>query len=217
MEEIALAVETREAGTKGVARRLRRGGKIPGVFYGPAVAPTPIVVDGKDFRTHVASLEGSHLIRLRSSAAGLRERVALLKETQVHPVSGEILHVDLYEVDLTKRLQVTVPLHFVGKARGTTEGGILQPILRDIQVECLPSDIPPYIEVDVSELAVHEAVHMTDLKMPPNVTAVFEGNDAVVTVLPPTVEEVKPAEAPEEGAPAEAAPAVAPETEPKEG
>lgn len=195
MEEIALNVERRDGRGKGPARRLRQGGKIPGVFYGPKSTAVPLAVDAKEFTTHVASLEGSHLIRFRSPVSDLQQKVALLREVQMHPVSGAILHVDFYEVDLTRRLQVTVPLHFVGKPLGVAEGGILQPILREIEVECLPTDIPQYIEVDVSGLAIHDAVHLADLQMPPNVTAVYETNDAVVSVLPPTVEEVKPVEA----------------------
>jgi len=214
MEEIALSIEPRDGRGKGLSRRLRRSGKIPGVFYGPKSAAVSLVVDANEFASQVASLEGSHLIRFRATTPELQQRVALLREVQSDPVSGAILHVDFYEVDLTQRLQVTVPLHFVGKAVGVAEGGILQPVLRDIQVECLPSDIPQYIEVDVSTLAVHDAIHLGDLRMPSNVTAIFESNDAVVTVLPPTVEEVKAAEVAPEGVPAEGAPPA--EGEPKD-
>ena len=191
MEEITLSVEARGDRGKGAARRLRRAGKVPGVFYGPKSTATPIAVDRKNFAAHVANLEGSHLIRFESPATDLQQRVALVREIQHHPVTGGILHVDFYEVDLTRRLRVTVPLHFVGKAKGLADGGILQPILREMEVECLPSDIPQYIEVDVTTLAIHDAVHLADVPMPTNVTAVFETNEAVVTVLPPTVEEVK--------------------------
>lgn len=207
MEEIALNVETRQGTGKGEARRMRRTGRVPGVFYGPSSEAVAISVDRKEFASHVTSLEGSHLIRFQSAAAILEKRVALLREVQSHPVSGAPLHVDFYEVDLTKRLQVTVPLHFVGRARGVAEGGILQPILREIQVDCLPTDIPQFIEVDVSGLDIHDAVHLEDLEMPANVTAVFESNEAVVSVLPPTVEEVKPAEGAPEGEAGAAAPA----------
>ena len=205
MEEIALNVERREgSGGKGPAGRLRRSGKIPGVFYGPQSDAVALAVDNKEFVTRVAHLEGSHIIRFNSPAADLQQKVALLREVQTHPVTGAILHVDFYEVDLTRRLQVTVPLHFVGKAVGVAEGGILQPVLRDIQVECLPTDIPQFIEVDVSALAIHDAIHLADIQMPPAVTAVFETNEAVVTVLPPTVEEVKAAEPTAEAAEGEA-------------
>jgi large subunit ribosomal protein L25 len=209
MEEIALNVEPRDGRGKGPAGRLRRSGKIPGVFYGPQSNAIELAVDSKEFITRVAHLEGSHLIRFKSDATDLQQKVALLREVQIHPVSGTILHVDFYEVDLTRRLQVTVPLHFIGKAVGVAEGGILQPVLRDIQVECLPTDIPQFIEVDVSALAIHDAIHLNDLQMPPAVTAIFETNEAVVTVLPPTVEEVKAAEPTAEAAAAEGAAAPA--------
>jgi len=215
MEEIKLAVEARTELGKGASRRLRAAGAIPGVFYGPQAKPVSLTVNAKEFAVNVGNLEGSHLIRLQSSVPELGQRVALLREVQAHPLTGRILHVDLYEVDLTQRLQVTVPLHFVGRARGVAEGGIMQPILREIEVECLPTDIPAFIEVDVSGLAIHDAVHLAEIQLPANVNAVFETNDAVVTVLPPTVEEVKVAAEAVEGAAAEgAAPA---EAEAKEG
>jgi large subunit ribosomal protein L25 len=222
MEEIALNVQTRDGQGKGPARRLRQKGMIPGVFYGPKSQATSLAVDNKEFTSHVTNLEGSHLIRFQSSSTDLAQKVALVREVQVHPVSGSVLHVDFYEVDLTQRLQVTVPLHFVGKAAGLADGGILQPIIREIEVECLPTDIPQFIEVDVSALSIHDAIHLADLKLPENVTPVFENNEAVVSVLPPTVEEVKaaePTEAAAEGAvPAEGAEAVAAKAAPaKEG
>ncbi len=216
MDEIALNVEPRDGQGKGPARRLRQRGKVPGVFYGPKSAAMPLAVDNKEFTSRVSNLEGSHLIRFSSSHADLQQRVALVREVQVHPVSGSVLHVDFYEVDLTQRLQVTVPLHFVGKAVGTTEGGILQPIVREMEVECLPTDIPQYIEVDVSALDIHDAIHYAEIQMPPNVTAVFDTNEAVVTVLPPTVEEVKVAE-PVEGAVEGAVPVEGAAAAPKEG
>ena len=215
MEEITLSVEARNDRGKGAARRLRRSGKVPAIFYGPKSTATPIAVDRKDFAAHVANLEGSHLIRFQSPAADLQQRVALVREVQTHPVDGGILHVDFYEVDLTQRLQVTVPLHFIGRAKGVADGGILQPIVREMEVECLPSDIPQYIEIDVTALDIHDAVHLADVQMPPNVTAVIESNEAVVTVLPPTVEEVKAAAAEAEGA-APVAPAATDSKETKE-
>lgn len=216
MDEITLNVEARSDRGKGAARRLRRSGKVPGVFYGPKSSAMPIAVDRKDFAAHVANLEGSHLIRFQSPAADLQKRVALVREVQHRPVDGAILHVDFYEVDLTRRLTVTVPLHFIGKAKGVAEGGILQPIVREIEVECLPTDIPQYIEVDVTALDIHDAVHLADVQMPANVSAIFETNEAVVTVLPPTVEEVKTVapegEAAEAAAAAPATPEAAKET-----
>ena len=193
MEEIALTVEARDQYGTGPNRRLRLSGKIPGVFYGPKSSSVAVQVDRKHFAQSVTRVEGAHLIRFQSDTADLQQRVVLVRETQVHPVSGDVLHVDFYEVDLTKRLQVTVPFHFTGKPRGVVEGGILQPVLRDIVVECLPTEIPQYIEVDVTELAIHDSVHLADVTCPDNVSAVYESNDAVVTVLAPMVEETKTA------------------------
>jgi large subunit ribosomal protein L25 len=219
MEEIELQVQGRDGRGKGPARRMRRGGQIPAVFYGPKRGATPLTVDAKQFAVKIGRIEGSHLIRFQSAVGDLAQQVALVRDVQTHPVTGDVLHLDFYEVDLTKRLRVTAPLHFVGKARGIADGGILQPIMREIEVECLPTDIPQYLEVDVSPLGIHESIHIADVPLPPNVEAVYETNEAVVTVLAPTVEEVAKTEevapeaaaaagaAPAEGAPGKAAPA----------
>jgi large subunit ribosomal protein L25 len=155
-------------------------------------------------------LEGSHLIRLREPRQGDRElhdKVVLLRELQRHPVSDQVLHIDFHEIDLAQRRNVSVPLRFTGKAAGAVTGGILQPIMRELEVECLPTEIPEFIEVDVTALGIHDAIHVSDVKLPEGVVAVTSPGTTLVTVLPPTVEEAKPAEAaeaaPVEGAPAE--------------
>ena len=119
------------------------------------------------------------------------------------------MHADLYEVDVTAKIKLRVPLHFVGRAEGVELGGILQPIRREVEVLCLPTEIPDYLEIDVTRLGIHDAVHISDLKAPPGVEIPFDTDEALVTVLPPVVEEVKVAPEAEavEGAPAAAAPA----------
>jgi len=220
MEIVSIQVHKRETSGKGANRRLRAAGKVPGIFYGPnQTQALNLELEQKEFGKKLGVLEGSHLIQFESEAADLKGRMVLLREVQSHPVTGDVLHADFYEVDLTERLRVAVALHFVGKPAGVTEGGILQPILREVEVECLPTEIPEFIEVDVSPLGIHEAVHLSDLKLPEGVTAVGDGAQPLVTVLPPTVEETKPVEAaeaaPVEGAPAEgAAPAPGAEAAP---
>jgi len=213
METLDISANLRTEGGKAASRRLRRSGRVPGTFYGPERATLSIEVDAKEFSTKVAQLEGSHLIRFNSSSEELTGKVALVRELQFHPVSGSLLHADLYEVDLSKKLTVRVPLHFVGKAIGVTQqGGILQPILRDVEAECLPLDIPDFFEVDVTPLGIHDSIHIADIATPEGVTLVFESNDAVVSVVAPAVEQVKAeGEAPaEKGTPApEAAKAAA--------
>jgi len=153
----------------------------------------------------VASLEGSHLIRLGSPIPEIGGRLHWSRRCS-GPLTREVLHADLYEVDVERKLRLRVPLHFVGKA-AASNGRIMQPIHRDVEVLCLPTDIPGYIEVDVAGLDIHDAVHVSQLAPPPGVEFVYDTDDTLVTVLPPTVEEVKVA-APEavEGAPAERRP-----------
>ncbi len=214
METIEIQVEPREAGAKGKVKQLRREGKLPGIFYGPKAQSVPLELNRSDFLSRVAGLEGSHLIRIKSSSPLLAERVALVKDMQFHPVTGEVLHADFYEVDLTAKIQVKVPLHFVGKAEGVVRGGILQPVVREIEVECLPMDIPEYFEVEVSSLDIGDSLHVKDLPIPEGVVAIYESNLTLVTVVPPTVEEA-PAAAEAAPVAVEGAEAAAPAPEEK--
>jgi large subunit ribosomal protein L25 len=202
VETLEIQVEARDKQRKRDAKRLLRSGKIPAILYGPKMAAVGLALDKKEFSRRVAGLQGSHLVRLKSGAATLAEKVALVKDMQFHPITGDVIHADFYEVDLTAKIQVHVPLHFVGKAVGTARGGILQPIVREIEVECLPLDIPEFFDVDVSALDIGDSVHIEDLQMPEGVVSLSEDNLALVTVVPPTVEEAPTAAAPvAEGAP----------------
>jgi large subunit ribosomal protein L25 len=189
LETLEIHADARDKKRKRDAKRLLRSGKIPGVLYGPKTATVALELDKREFTNRVAGLEGSHLVRLKSSTAALAEKVALVKAMQYHPINGDVIHADLYEVDLTARIQVHVPLHFIGRAFGVTRGGILQPIVREIEVECLPMDIPEFFNVDVSALDIGDSVHVEELSMPEGVTAIAESNFALVAVVPPSVEE----------------------------
>lgn len=214
METVEIEVHPREPGTKHKARRLRRSGRIPGILYGPKVQSVPLELNTREFTTRVAGSEGSHLVHLKSPSPALADKVALVKDMQFHPITGHVIHADLYEVDLTEKIQVHVPLHFVGKAAGVVRGGILQPVVREVEVECLPLDIPQFFDVEVSQLDIGDSIHIEDLVMPGSVTAIYESNFALVTVVPPTVEEAPtPPVAEVEG---EEAAAAAPEEEKKE-
>jgi len=206
MDAVEITIERRADTGKESVGRLRRRGIVPAVFYGPKRSTVIINVDAAEFEKKLLHLEGSHLIRLIHGGGDveLHDKMALLREKQIHPVTGLVLHADFYEVDLTERLVASVPLHFIGKAAGVVVGGILQPILREVDVECLPTEIPEFIEVDVSPLGIHEALHVSALTLPAGVTPVGDPTRTVVTVVPPTVEETKPVEA-AEAAPVEGA------------
>jgi large subunit ribosomal protein L25 len=208
METITLAVEPRQRQGKGAAGRLRRQGRVPGVFYGPGKHASPFSIDAREFHFKIAGLEGSHLIQLSSAAPEFQSKIAILKEVQRHPLTSALVHIDLYEVDVDKPIQVTVPLHFVGKAEGVTAGGVLQPLMREITVECLPREIPEFIEVDVSHLKIHDTIRISGIVLPTGVKAVFDADESIVSIAAPVA--AAPA-APAEGEPAAAAaPAAAP-------
>lgn len=216
METGELLCDKRPTRPKGVRHQLRREGRVPGVLYGPKTTPIAVAVNAIDIKNRVAHAASMRIMRLKSSASELDGKHVLVKDIQRAPVSREILHADLYEVDLNRAIRVNVPLRFVGKPAGVAEGGILQPLVREVEVECLPMEIPEFFEVDVSALGIHDVIHVSAMKFAGNVKPIFDTDYAVVSVLPPTVEaaptpvvavEVAGAEgaAPAEGAAAAAA------------
>ncbi|HUY20456.1 MAG TPA: 50S ribosomal protein L25 [Candidatus Binataceae bacterium] len=207
METPELACEKRSTRPKGQINALRRAGRIPGVLYGPKGDSMPVAVDAIALRAGISGTSRQRLIRLKSSAPELDQRHIILKEIQRAPVSGQIVHVDFYEVDMSKALRLSVPLKFTGRAAGIIDGGILQPLVREVDVECPPLEIPQFIEVDVTPLGIHDVIHISTLKFPGNVKPLYDSDYAVVSVLPPTVAEAPVAaaapEAAAEGAAAE--------------
>lgn len=213
METVDLACEKREVRPKGLVNRLRRHGRIPGILYGNLSSATPVAVAALELNARVSAAARQRLIRLKSASAELDGKHVILKQVQRAPVKGDILHVDFLEVDLAKALRVKVPLRFTGRPAGAIDGGILQPLEREVLVECLPLEIPESVEVDVTPLGIHEVLHVSALQFTGNVRPIFDTDYPVVTVLPPTVAEapVAAAEAaPEVEAPAEGAAAAPP-------
>ena len=195
MQSVELNVTRSEDGRN--ARRMRRGGRIPAVFYGAGGPTLSVEVDEKEFMFSGLGAQGAHLIKLISADPSLQDSLALVREVQMQPVSGRPLHIDLLRLDPKKPVQTEVALAYVGKAEGVIAGGILQPIRRLLEVTALPDRLPEVIEVDVSGLGIHDAVHVEDLKLPEGVEGTFTENFTLVTVVPPVVEVV---EVPEEGA-----------------
>ena len=153
-------------------------------------------VNGRDLRSRVGSLEGSHVLRFKSVADSLDGRLVLIKNVQYHPVTHAVAHIDFYEVDVTRKITVMVGLHFVGRAEGVVHGGVLQPIVRELEVECLPMDIPAQIDVDVSPLEIGHALKAGDLTLPPDVVN-HTPDLTLVSVLAPTVSTLAEEEAEE--------------------
>jgi large subunit ribosomal protein L25 len=210
METGELACEKRPTHPKGLARALRRQGRVPVILYGPATKATALAVDRAELKARLSASARVRLIKLKSSTAEIDGKHVIFKDVQRAPVSGEVVHADFYEVDLKRPLRVAVPLKFTGKAKGVGEGGILQPLERAVTVECLPLEIPEAIEVDVTDIDIHDVIHISSLKFAANLKPIFDQDYPIVTVLPPTIAEAPVAAAAAaavEGAPAEGAPA----------
>lgn len=222
MGDHALSVEVREHTGKGMGRRLRAGGRIPAILYGRGRESVPISLDPRLLEKLLATSDAGMNTLIDLAVAGrsdLAGRVVLVKELQRHPVRGSLLHADFYEVDLTKTIEVSVPIHVVGTAVGVAlDGGILDQALRELEIECLPRAIPDQIDVDVSALMIGQSIHVRELSLPEGVKLLSDPDLSVVSVVAPAAEivpEVAAAEvAPEvEGeAPAEGAEGEAPAT-----
>lgn len=185
-----MVAEVRERVGKGAARQLRRKSKIPAVLYGQGecflLAIDPAAVT-KILQAHAGT---TALIALRiGSASGTPTRTALLRDFQVDPVTGEVLHVDLFEVSMTKPIRVRVPVSIVGGgAAGVKEGGVLHHNLRELRIECLPANIPDHIEVDASHLLIGQGIHVRELPAQAGVKVLDEPDQMVVSVAAPMSE-----------------------------
>ena len=209
IESTTLDAQVREKTGKGVAHRLRAQALIPAVVYGPRSQPMNIAVDPKALKKAIQTPHRLNtLITLKLDGVG--ERTALLKDYQVDPVSRAILHADFYEVQLDQKVTVPVPVVLVGKAEGTTLGGILQQTRRELDVVCFPREIPQKIEVDVSHLKIAQALHVNEVKPPPGTEIRFLKNFTVALVAVPEGEEIPAAAAASAAPGAAATPAAAP-------
>jgi large subunit ribosomal protein L25 len=210
MEAKKLNVETRQGDGKGPAGRLRTGGKIPAVIYGHT-KPTSITVDAREFRTAFRNITQNTIVELHMPG-GVHE--VLVKDYQKDNLTGQILHVDFYEFEKGKALRTRVPVRLIGNPVGVKEGGILEHLLHRLDVECLPKDLPEEITMDINELALDRAMHVSDLVLPAGVRA-LQASDQVVClvahrkaeeeVAPAAVEGEVPAEGEEGAAVAEGA------------
>ena len=188
MPEIVVAAEKRTEIGKNVNRRLRTRGLIPGVLYGAKSESTPVSVSPKEIGTILRSATGENTL-FDLDLGGQRRRV-ILKEFQVEPIKGRILHADFYEVALDKVLEVKVHVELTGVPVGVkVQGGILDFVTRELEVECLPTDIPEKIVVDVSELELGKHVRVGELKVPDKVKVLTDPGLVVAHVVTPRAEE----------------------------
>jgi large subunit ribosomal protein L25 len=198
LEQYELKATVRKTTGNSPARQLRRGGQIPAVLYGPQTESVLLSVNVKALEQILKKGNiGSLILSLVIQNGKKLTKPAMIKELQSHPVSGNFIHIDFYEIDLQRKINVMIPVVTTGNSKGVELGGLLQIVRREIEVLCMPGDIPEAIEIDITDLDIGDSVHVSEIPLGENVELPGDVNFTVVTVLSPTVEEVAEEEAEE--------------------
>ncbi len=183
-DNVDLQARPREERGKNAARRLRASGMLPAVLYGDGDgASTALAVPDRVVDYTLQHMGDNALYEIDLGAGGSTARIV---DVHRDPVSGRLLHVDFAPVDMQQRIEVTVPLHVVGEAPGTEEGGVLQQVAYEVQIETLPGDIPQELTLDVSSLGMNENLTLADLRLPEGITLVSNPEEVAAIVTAPT-------------------------------
>jgi large subunit ribosomal protein L25 len=207
MEATELKALTRNQTGKGPARRFRVQGSIPAVFYGRGEEAVPISVNAAELLKIIKEKKENIFIKLVIDGDRHIEKLSLIKELQIEPVSRRFYHADFYEIRMDHKLTLDVPIHFTGTPVGVTNGGELQHLKRDLKVSCLPSVLPDFIELDVSKLDIGDSIKVQDIPVAEGIAVLDPGDVgvamvAMVKVTVPQAEKPAEGEAAAEGKPA---------------
>src|SRR6267154_874846 len=184
---VSITATPREAAGKGAARQTRFAGKVPAVIYGHGRATQPLTLDAKALEMALAGIEPASTL-FEVTVDGKKTR-ALIREIQRHPVRPDVIHVDFYEIHADEKVKLKVPVHLVGTPDGVRNGGgVLDQVMREVEIEVLPEHIPERVELDVSALLIGHSVHVSDLSIP-NATILVAPELTLATVVPPRAEE----------------------------
>ena len=204
MEESRLIAKKRELQGSANARRLRRTGNLPAVIYGDGKDGLSIQLDTHDFEL-LLHHHSSETVLVDIEIEGEGAISALVKDVQHHPVTGEVMHVDLQKMDAKKAIQVEIPVELVGEAEGVKSGGLLELVMHEIAVECLPGDLQESIEIDISGMEIGDALHLGDLDLGSKFKLMGDPEAIIVVVSEPHLETE---ESDEEGEPSATEPEV---------
>lgn len=184
MKQVTLKVNKREKTGKEMAKTLRKAGFIPGILYGKGMEPIPLIIKYSDFeKVHKRYKSEAVIYTLEFENGALTQRKAILKEIQRHSMTDFIIHVDFQAIEEGKPIEIKVPLEFVGKPIGVTKGGVLEIMLHELTIECLPMDVPDKITVDLSNLDVGDSLHVADIKVPETIKIVDSPEETVLTIV----------------------------------
>ena len=183
--ETKLTAERRSDAGKGVARKLRAAGKVPAVLYGQGLDTTPLTVDSRELTHLLHGSAGSNV--LVDLIVDGEEHLAIPREIQRDHIHSKWVHVDFLAVSRTQTITVSVPVHETGDAAGVKEGGVVEHHLREVQIECLPQDVPDEIVVDITDVELGDMIHVSDLVLPAGVTILTNPEDAILSVITPAL------------------------------
>ena len=187
MQQVALNAKVRDKIGKGASGRLRCQGRIPATVYGRKENPLTLEVVEKEFEKVARMAMGQNVIINLNLGSDGGEILALVKDVQHHPATDRLLHIDFYRISLHDEITVSVPVVVTGESVGVKEGGILEHILWEVEMECLPARIPERMEVDITSLKIGDTIHVRDLRIEEGINILTEGEKTVISVVPPTV------------------------------
>lgn len=194
---VVIKAEKRENFGKNASRVVRRAGRVPAILYGPGMDNVALTLEKKDLFSILKSETGENTLFVVSFNSEKKD--AMIKELQINPVSDELLHVDLIQIAMDKMIRVAVPVVLVGEAVGVkTDGGFVDFSSREIEVECLPTDIPENIEVDISELHLHQSIKVGEISPPEGTKVTSDFDMVIVLIQAPSKEEEEEEEVEEE-------------------
>jgi len=184
MKQVTLSAIKREKTGKEISKKLRKQGLIPAIVYGPRFQPLPIAVKFNELESILIKHKGETLLFNLELSDGEPFKIqAILKDYQTHPITDKIIHIDFLAIHEEETITLDIPLEFLGKPVGISKGGVLEILLHELTIECLPSNIPDKIYIDISNLDVGDVLHVKDIKVPEGIKVINDPEETVLTIV----------------------------------
>jgi large subunit ribosomal protein L25 len=190
MKDLLIEVSPRESFGKNESRRMRRAGKIPAILYGAGKDPVPLIVDPVQIERILHSESGANTLFRLGLAGTEKQRHVMIKDYQVDPVKGQLMHADFVRIRMDEVIEVSVPVRIIGEAVGVKlDGGILEHVTRSVDISCLPTNIPEHIDIDVTNLKIGDSIKVSDVQATDQYTMLTEAGQTLVVCAAPAKEE----------------------------